>query len=58
MAIHWNYTSALNGVALVIAAALIVRFVRSGGLPMLKMMGGPPPGGAHEHVHRTPADPG
>jgi uncharacterized membrane protein YraQ (UPF0718 family) len=42
MAIHWNYTTDLNIVALVVAAGLIVRFVRSGALPMLKMMGGDP----------------
>jgi len=42
MAIHWNYTTALDLVALLMAAGLIYRFVRSGGMPMLKMMGGAP----------------
>jgi uncharacterized membrane protein YraQ (UPF0718 family) len=51
--IVWNYTTYLNIVFLVLAAALLVRFFRSGGVPMLKMMGGQPdeasPGhGAHE----------
>ena len=50
--ITWNYTTYLNIVFLVVAAALLVRFFRSGGVPMLKMMGGQPdeasPGhGAH-----------
>src|SRR5580693_2110289 len=50
--IAWNYTTYLNIVFLLLAAALLVRFFRSGGVPMLKMMGGPPdeasPGhGAH-----------
>jgi hypothetical protein len=52
MAVHWDYTSGLNVAAVVLAAALIYRFVRSGGLPMLKMMGGAPAGpaeGAHHH---------
>jgi uncharacterized membrane protein YraQ (UPF0718 family) len=48
--ISWNYTTYLNIAFLLLAAALIVRFIRSGGLPMLKMMGGPPPPG-HEHRH-------
>jgi hypothetical protein len=56
MAIHWDYTSILNIVALAVAAGLIFRFVQSGGLPMLKMMGGEPadpgqdvPHEPHEH---------
>jgi uncharacterized membrane protein YraQ (UPF0718 family) len=41
-AIQWNYTTVLNIVFLLLAAALLVRFFRSGGGPMLKMMGGSP----------------
>ncbi len=41
--IRWNYTTWLNIAAFALAFALIVRFVRTGGLPMLKMMGGAPP---------------
>jgi hypothetical protein len=37
-----NYTSVLNIVFLVLAFLLVVRFVRSGGLPMLRMQGGAP----------------
>ena len=42
MAIRWDYTTVLNIVFLVVAAALVIRFVRTGGRPMLKMMGGAP----------------
>ena len=48
--ISWNYTTYLNIAFILLAAALVVRFIRSGGLPMLRMMGGPPPAG-HEHHH-------
>lgn len=48
--ITWNYTTWLNIVFLVLGAALVVRFVRTGGLPMLRMMGGAPDAPAqHEH---------
>ena len=55
--ITWNYTTWLNIVFLVMAAALVVRFVRTGGLPMLAMMGGSPDdgqdgGGHHSQHHR------
>ena len=40
--ISWNYTTWLNIVFLLLAAALLVRFIRTGGVPMLKMMGGDP----------------
>ncbi len=51
--ISWNYTTWLNIVFLVIAAVLIVRFVTSGGAPMLRMMGGSPAAtdGHHDHSH-------
>ena len=50
--IQWNYTTFLNIGFLALAAALIVRFIRTGGLPMLKMMGGGPDDmGAHDHHH-------
>ncbi|MEE6139284.1 permease [Mycobacterium sp. 050128] len=40
--ISWNYTTWLNIVFLVVAAVLVVRFVTSGGMPMVRMMGGSP----------------
>jgi len=42
----------LNIAFLVLAAALVVRFVRTGGLGMLRMMGGEPVAeGGHDHHH-------
>jgi hypothetical protein len=52
MAIHWDYTTILNIVALGVACGLIYRFIRTGGMPMLKMMGGSPDAHPdHEHHH-------
>jgi uncharacterized membrane protein YraQ (UPF0718 family) len=52
-AISWNYTTWLNIAFLVIAAMLIARFVTTGGLPMVRMMGGSPDPGREnrEHTH-------
>ena len=38
--IHLNYTTVLNVLFLVLAAVLVVRFLRTGGPAMLRMMGG------------------
>ena len=38
--IAWNYTTWLNLAFLALAGALVIRFVASGALPMLRMMGG------------------
>jgi uncharacterized protein len=43
-AIQWNYTTILNIVFLLIAAALALRFFRAGGGSMLKVMNGSPDG--------------
>ncbi|MFD7779817.1 permease [Streptomyces sp. NPDC059753] len=40
--ISWNYTTWLNIAFLILAAVLLVRFWRTGGLSMLRMMGGSP----------------
>jgi uncharacterized protein len=40
--ISWDYTTWLNIVFLVLAAALVIRFARTGGGQMLRMMGGAP----------------
>ena len=48
-AISWNYTTWLNIAFLILAAILIVRFVTSGGLPMVRMMGGSPDAGPAHH---------
>jgi uncharacterized membrane protein YraQ (UPF0718 family) len=39
--VTWNYTTILDLVFLTLAAVLVVRFLRTGGPAMLKMMGGP-----------------
>jgi uncharacterized membrane protein YraQ (UPF0718 family) len=49
-AISWNYTTWLNIAFLVVAAALLARFVTTGGMPMLRMMGGSPDEPQH-HCH-------
>jgi uncharacterized protein len=40
--ITWNYTTWLNIAFLILTVLLLVRFVRTGGIPMLRMMGGSP----------------
>ena len=55
--IQWNYTTVLNIIFLILAAALCYRFARTGGIPMLKMMGGQPgtTGDHHDHHAHTAA---
>jgi uncharacterized membrane protein YraQ (UPF0718 family) len=48
--VHWNYTTVLNIIFLVVAAVLVWRFLRAGGLPMLRMMNKPT-----EPVHEASA---
>jgi len=51
--ITWNYTTWLNIAFLILGAFLLIRFIRTGGLGMLKMMGGDPAaidGPGHEHT--------
>jgi hypothetical protein len=54
--ISWNYTTWLNIAFLVLAAVLVIRFIRTGGVPMLRMMGGSPDvvrdHHDHDHDHR------
>jgi uncharacterized membrane protein YraQ (UPF0718 family) len=56
--VSWNYTTWLNIAFLLLAAVLLVRFCRTGGLSMLRMMGGSPDTG-HDHTghpqHGRPA---
>jgi uncharacterized membrane protein YraQ (UPF0718 family) len=56
--VTWNYTTVLNIVFLVLAAALLWRFFRTGGAGMLRMMGGSP-GDGDDHAghgeHGSPA---
>ena len=48
-----DYTTWLNIVFLLLAAVLIVRFARTGGLAMLRTMGGGPPGDAGAEAGHT-----
>ena len=48
--VKWNYTTWLNIAFLVLALVLVVRFVRTGGMAMMRMMGGGPDDMAgHDH---------
>jgi uncharacterized membrane protein YraQ (UPF0718 family) len=53
--IQWNYTTMLNIIFLLLAAALCYRFVRSGGVTMLKTMGGAPDAAGDHHDHHAGA---
>ena len=48
--VAWDYTTWLNIAFGLLAAVLLVRFVRTGGLPMLRMMDGAPDG-PHDQAH-------
>ena len=50
ISIQWDYTTVLNIIFLLLAVGLVYRFVRTGGMPMLKMMGGSPDSD-HQHEH-------
>ena len=54
--VSWDYTTWLNIVFLVLAATLIVRFFRTGGLAMLRMMGGSPDSHDHDHMDATASE--
>jgi uncharacterized membrane protein YraQ (UPF0718 family) len=54
--ITWNYTTVLNIAFLTLAIILLVRFFRTGGLEMLRMMGGDPQAMSHGQ-ERAPAEP-
>ncbi|WP_369231113.1 permease [Streptomyces sp. R21] len=51
--VSWNYTTWLNIAFLLLAAALVWRFLRTGGPAMLRMMGGAPSaaGDGHDEHH-------
>ncbi|ASN53637.1 permease [Sinomonas sp. R1AF57] len=52
--VSWNYTTWLNIAFLALAAFLLVRFFRNGGVEMLKMMGGSPDEQDHAHHDAGP----
>jgi uncharacterized membrane protein YraQ (UPF0718 family) len=47
--VSWNYKTFLNVAFLALAAALVWRFLRTGGVPMLRTMNHP--AGQHGHAH-------
>ncbi len=51
--ISWNYTTWLNIAFIALAVVLSLRFVTTGGVPMLRMMGGSPDAehDHHDHTH-------
>jgi uncharacterized membrane protein YraQ (UPF0718 family) len=51
--ISWNYTTWLNIAFLALAVVLVARFVTTGGIPMLRMMGGSPDAEHDHHHHHT-----
>jgi uncharacterized membrane protein YraQ (UPF0718 family) len=51
--LSWNYTTFLNIAFLLLAVILIVRFIRTGGPEMLKLMGGGPDNNMAGHDHRA-----
>jgi uncharacterized membrane protein YraQ (UPF0718 family) len=54
--ISWNYTTWLDIAFLILATVLLIRFVRTGGIAMLKMMGGSPEEeNLRHHTHGDPA---
>lgn len=55
--VSFNYTTVLNLVFLLLAALLLVRFLRTGGPAMLRMMGNPPAQGRADQEHVCPMHP-
>ncbi len=49
--VQWNYTSILNIIFLILAAIMIIRFIRTGGIPMLRMMSKPAHDMAEYEMH-------
>ena len=49
--ISWNYTTWLNIAFLIVAGLLVIRFVTSGGMPMVRMMGGSADAQPHQPDH-------
>jgi uncharacterized protein len=54
--VSWNYTTWLNIVFIVIAAMLVARFITTGGLAMVRMMGGSPDAGHDQQGHHDHSD--
>jgi uncharacterized membrane protein YraQ (UPF0718 family) len=54
----WNYTTVLDIIFIALSVMLVVRFLRTGGLTMLKMMNRPAGGEHVEHAGHQPHSPG
>jgi membrane protease YdiL (CAAX protease family) len=50
-AITWNYDTFLNIGFMLVIAVLLVRFLRTGGPMMLRMMSAPPGSGSEQRAH-------
>jgi uncharacterized protein len=48
--VSWNYTSILNIIFLLLSAILVIRFIRTGGVPMLRMMSKPAQDMSHHEM--------
>ena len=55
MGVTWNYDTILNICALLVIAALLFRFLRTGGVGMLRMMDMAPPDGGAAELDEAPA---
>ena len=53
--VRWNYTTILNIIFLALPTGLVYRFVTTGGIPMLRVMGGGPDQ-HHDHRHQHEHD--
>jgi uncharacterized protein len=53
---HWNYTTVLNLLFLLLAVILVLRFLRTGGPAMLKMMSQPAQEMDHQHMDHAVMD--
>jgi uncharacterized membrane protein YraQ (UPF0718 family) len=51
--IRWNYTSILDLIFVALGLILVIRFMRTGGPAMLKMMSGSSQAGSDHHQHRA-----
>jgi uncharacterized protein len=54
--VSWDDSTALTIASLLLAGALITRFVRTGGLAMLRMMNGSPDPHHHVDAHVSHTD--
>ena len=56
--IRWRTARRLDILFVIVAAFLVIRFLRTGGPAMLRMMNGPASSGMHDHSAHTMSDHG